>query len=715
MFNLDNFTNQNAYEDGDVQEVHNDFEEDGVQEDPLAPEPRNEVAREDINEEDLAGVGLAVDDNSVHTPRFADASREVDNTFMADALNLTEKDLMGSEYLQNVTNRDQLARKASRLIASVIKMDRATLNVDDDSDAGDSDVENNITAQINRLRNGRRTRFTTKRPDKVQYMNHALRQSIGTPRSVSKWTGHEKLFKTATMADTRASKETKQTLNFDKRGNVLFGGHRLVIKSQPRNPDMIAEVSQYDKTKRNKMTTEGLQKFADRATGYVLGKKDKLAVPVINLTDDSAERVMDEVLNLSSKLTTLKTHMHRFDIGDVMEVLVPVDLQHSSALEEVTFNVLSDYPILHPIQVANSITYLRLWVEDKYVTQNLAYTLQLLENNTESRLWHLCLEQYEEFHEAQRGGPLMLLLILRQIQNTSDKALESLKTKLADLKITDIPGEDIDHVVSLIKSTDKVLQTSSHGSRSYTMSDLSKTCVDIFLTCSHPEFTAPFQLIKNETMATADMAGTSPQWPTVTELTTMATYSYARQRQIGWSAAPAKSSAFNAALTPHGPRSGSSGGRSQRKFNCFNCGAEDHMEGDCPKPKDARKIAAARKAFMDKKSASASRPGSSSNRSGGDNKQRRKYHGKPEIMNKKGYWVPDTKKLREQAAAAMSTPPAAPPQSSPPSQSTPAGAQGNVRFSVPTAAMSSPSSTPSTSHSAQLRSILRTAASRSAD
>ena len=655
----------------------------------------SQVVVEDVVSDDDATFG-AIDPE---TPR-----READGSLFHI---LNQDDTVDDRFLQNVTNRDDLARKAATLLKSVVKMDRALARKGkglEDDDEADDEIENEINSEVDRLRTGRKVRINTSRraTDRSLYISNAVRQSIGAP-SKSKWID-------VTVPSPRATKESRPTLNIEDPDKVIFAGHQLTIKRKPLDLSQIEEVRQYDKTERHKMSPEGLQKFADRATGYVLGKRDKLAVPVINLTDDSAEKVMDEVINLSAKLTTLKTHMTRFDIGDVMEVLVPIDLTKSCALEETTFNVLDDYPILHPAQVANSISYLRLWVEDTYVTQNLAYTHQLIENNTDSKLWHKCLEQYDEFHEAQRGGPLMLLLILRQIQNTSDKALESLKAKLENLKITDIPGEDIDRVVSLIKSTDKILQTSSHGSRSYTLSDLAKTCVDIFLTCSYVEFTAPFEQIKNKVMAEADMAGTSPDWPTVTELTNMASFSYARNRQLVWNKAPTKSSAFNASsLTPHGPHQKARGnGQERKKFNCFNCDSEDHLANDCPLPPDERKIAAGRKAYMDKKNASGS--GSSSRRSGTDRNQRRMSSGQPEIKNKNGFWVPDTKKLRE---LAQTTPPvASPPQTSQSPPSTPVGAQANVRF-TPVPAETTDNTHPSFHRCDQLRSILRTSARQS--
>ena len=657
-----------------------------------------------VNEADLVEFGIDPRSGGFSSPRRSDVSR--DDSRHSNTLNETQATFLQPTFLENITNRNKAIRQASTLLTSVMKADRAARGLE----ADDVDVEDAlIMEQLNSIRTGNQAPQATRPPrtrtDPSQLLRDAMRQSVG-PESVQKWMGHATPFSTS-APPPRATKEMRTTLNLNTTGEVTFAGHKLAIKRKPLDLSQIGEVRQYDKTKRAAMSPEGLQKFADRATGYVLGKKDKLTVPLINLTDDSAEKVMEEVLNLSSKLTTLKTHMNRFDIGDVMEVLVPKDVRNSSELEDITYNVLTDYSVLHPIQVANHITYLRIWVEDPYVPQNLAYTLQLIENNTDSRLWHKCLEQYEEFHEAQRGGPLMLLLILRQIQNTSDKALESLKAKLEGLNITEIPGEDIDHVVSLIKSTDKVLQTSSLGARSYTPTDLAKTCIDIFLTCSHPEFTCSFEQVKNAALANADMTGTSPIWPTVTALTNMATYNYARNRALGiWNDSKAKSSAFNASLTPHGKHQ-KSGGRGRDEFKCFNCNSTEHLADKCPKPKDERTFAANLKAFRDKRKST--RQGGNSSKSG--DRSHRMAHGKPEIMNKNGFWVPDTKKLRE--LSAQSADPDTSDETSQTPQTTPTGEQAHLRFASPPESESSAAPLTAT-RSTQMRSILRNSASRSA-
>ena len=55
----------------------------------------------------------------------------------------------------------------------------------------------------------------------------------------------------------------------------------------------------------------------------------------------------------------------------------------------------------------------------------------------------------------------MAYLILQRIQDSSEQALYMLKDQIMKLDIKKLPGEDVDHVVGLVKSTYKVLKSSS--------------------------------------------------------------------------------------------------------------------------------------------------------------------------------------------------------------------------------------------------------------
>ena len=101
--------------------------------------------------------------------------------------------------------------------------------------------------------------------------------------------------------------------------------------------------------------------------------------------------------------------------------------------------------------VGNSNAYYRRWTDKNFVLDHLNLTYTLIKNNTEEKLFNKCLEEYEKFHVAQRGGPLIMSLIVRKIQNSSDEWVDCLTRKFEKLKITDYKGEDVDKVVSILR------------------------------------------------------------------------------------------------------------------------------------------------------------------------------------------------------------------------------------------------------------------------
>ena len=69
---------------------------------------------------------------------------------------------------------------------------------------------------------------------------------------------------------------------------------------------------------------------------------------------------------------------------------------------------------------------------------------KLAQNNMDDHLCTKCLEEYKEFHPVQQGGPLMLYLVLRKIQDVSENSIQHLHTQLKNMKISLVPGENVD-------------------------------------------------------------------------------------------------------------------------------------------------------------------------------------------------------------------------------------------------------------------------------
>jgi hypothetical protein len=324
--------------------------------------------------------------------------------------------------------------------------------------------------------------------------------------------------------------------------------------------------------------------------------------------------------------------MVQYDIADCMYVVVPVDVMRSVTIEKTQFTVFEDYPRLHECHVANSCTWYNRWVTDEYVHENMVLTLNLLQNNTEESLWNKCYERYEEFEPMQQGGPLMAFLILKLIQDSSEKALEHLKAQLETLKISSIPGEDVEVAVSLIKATHRVLKCASSKTKSYVPSDFSRTVFIVFQTTSVHEFNLLFKDEQRRIQRVADMEGARPVWPAVSMVLNLATNSYRRMKASGEWLKPSKKTAFTGEV----PHSGDK--KKTYVIVCWNCGGQ-HLLKECPKPKDESRIQAARKKFKEKLSELKKK-----RRKGSTPPQRKTGEdGKPMILNKNGVYVLDQK------------------------------------------------------------------------
>jgi hypothetical protein len=172
----------------------------------------------------------------------------------------------------------------------------------------------------------------------------------------------------------------------------------------------------------------------------------------------------------------------------------------------------------------------------------------------------------------------MAYLILSLLLESSEQALEHLLTVLRELDISKIPGEDIEQVALLMKSTYRVLKASLMKTRSYVPADFVKMIFNILLTCTVPEFTHPLQAKRDEIQLQADMTGSRPDWPSVSQLLLLAVNMYQRLKASGIWAGGKTGTAFPAetappqANRPHKPR-------------CWNCG-DEHLLKDCPKPHD---------------------------------------------------------------------------------------------------------------------------------
>lgn len=421
---------------------------------------------------------------------------------------------------------------------------------------------------------------------------------------------------------------------------IYIDGRAVPIATRAKDVNALT-TRLYDKTKRSTLTPESLQAFLRSAITYVLPKGNKLSSPP--LVD--AEGHLKAVNNLGVQLRLIKRHLTEHDMIDVFTIVFPKgDVRDSPEVSELV-SLFDAYPRLHPAIVANSNTWYHLWASASYLAENMNFSYELLRKNTEDDLWLKCQEDYEEYSPPQRGGPLMLFLILRRIQDVSESAIDHVKQSLTSLRISDIPGEDVDRAVSLIKSAHALFKSASSSYHCYIPEDFPKLILELFQTSSVPEFNQAFKREQELAQHQADKTGQMVQWPTVQELTSMATNSYKRLSSSNqWLVTPAgRRRALTAGVPDNGPR--------KPTIRCWNCSGP-HPLTECDKPKDQAKIDAARKAFAKAKRErrAASKGKESSNQPPA--RERKIVNGKPMIKNKKGVFVLDQKVVREQALVA---------------------------------------------------------------
>ena len=266
----------------------------------------------------------------------------------------------------------------------------------------------------------------------------------------------------------------------------------------------------------------------------------------------------------------------------------------------------------------------------------MTLTFQFLKNNTSDDLFTLCKSEYDEFNPMQKGGPLMLFLILKRIAHSSETAITHVMAEFKKLKISTIKGEDIEEVVAMIKSLHQLMLGASTPTHSYVPQDFPKLILEVLQTSSVKKFNAVFKDELELCRRASDKAGGIPDWPEVNDITNLATATYNRLK-----------SEWN---VPGGGRA-----LTGSTFKCWNCNTDcgARKPEQCKaKPYNEAVTARNRKAFYDQRDANrrngqTGQPNASSRAPLRKTGSTGKFKGKPLIKNKNGVYVLDSAVLHK--------------------------------------------------------------------
>ena len=415
-----------------------------------------------------------------------------------------------------------------------------------------------------------------------------------------------------------------------KQPAVRVNGQVIPVRTSPNLKVGLGAQRMWKKEERTKLSKETWQIFNKSAMGYSVLRNNKLTVQ--SLTTDTNGK-LEHVFHLSGQLKSIQEHLIMHDLMDTFHIVMPQDANAGPQLASHSYNLFTDYIKLDPSFVAQSNKWYNYWASQDWIQDDLVVTYQFLKFNTEESLWTKCLEEYEEYPAPSQGGPLILSLILRRIQNASETAMINLRDQLAHLNIKKIPGEDIEVVVSFIKSTQKTLQSASTADHSFISTDFPLTVLKALQTSSVPDFNETFKDLMKSARKEADARGGQPIWPAVQQITNIASAQYLRLRNSGDWNVPSKT--------------GSSSFISSTEMTCWNCGRKGHSLKECRDPLDQKKIDANKKKFLSNRSKNKGNSSPSDNDGQPVGHRRLGEGGKPLIKNKKGAYVADTKRLSE--------------------------------------------------------------------
>jgi hypothetical protein len=263
-----------------------------------------------------------------------------------------------------------------------------------------------------------------------------------------------------------------------------------------------------------------------------------------------------------------------------------------------TLDLYTEFAKISIDDVARSNLWYREWLSDPWFEENLQLTYDYFQQNVSDDLWMKVCETYDHFKPSEQGGPLFFILMMNHLLSDTEEAASSLVARITDFKITNIRGEDIYKVVSLLRGACNRLR---HINK--LPEDIIKTLLVVFQTSSVDSFNETFHLLQKTRKHAAVLRQTGST-PTLSleEIFKLAESDYRDMVQDSqWSGVTSKGgdSAFPAVDGPPSIPPVRTG------LACFNCGGS-HRQADCTKPRDDARIAANLTKFR----ASRAKPGS---------------------------------------------------------------------------------------------------------
>lgn len=322
---------------------------------------------------------------------------------------------------------------------------------------------------------------------------------------------------------------------------------------------------------------------------------------IVTVTNE--QEMMEEAVIVMENLSRIRYHLQKNDLLDIFIIGKFVNEVSRDPIGHV--DMLKQPHLLMPQDVGRFNKFVRQYVdmaEMPWITDTLEIVREFVENNCSDGLNGKALEEYTKFPLIEQGGNLYLLIVLKLIYHDSPTECFALMNRLANLKVSDFPGEDVSKFVTTYRASLAYLKhAQSYKDEKgqlhypYIRADLVQILLGQLTSTSSPEFNMEFQMFKTFVGMTEVFEGKDALVPsdadeicsTAESILAWGQTKYMEYlNKTDWKGigAPGKSGFFS------------------KDNPCWNCGETGHQASECPKPRNEEQIKKNRQAAFGRRS-----------------------------------------------------------------------------------------------------------------
>lgn len=338
--------------------------------------------------------------------------------------------------------------------------------------------------------------------------------------------------------------------------------------------------------------------------------EDKLKMYTVSAT---ALDALNDAVAVLSKIERLGHHFAKYDLTCVVDILKfdpnhPRDVSKHSSI-----NLLEHMESVTARDVANSNKFIRKYVDHTkagYLEYALGIMLNFMQNNCDDELNAKVLEEYSQYPEEEQGGNLYLFHALHLIYHNSEQECLALSNTLVNLKITDIPGEDVTSFVTkyragmtFLKRSNSYKDADGKVHYKYIRADSMQLLLAVLSSTSTEEFNEVFSWAK--VAITINQMGET-EGPRLGQDDSLFGNDLVKQLEDLLSSAQSQYLVLSSQAKWNGT---STPGLSTFTVipTCWNCGNQGHTVTKCQKPLNQAVIDKNRKGFRDARGGSRGR------------------------------------------------------------------------------------------------------------